>query len=224
MTRTFLVYDGVMIRRILLVPAFVLLGVPAALAQASALGPITGPDGSKLQAPSAARTRPAPAGVPGSRAEPELTAPADRPIGEMPPTDALFDAINRGDANAAREAIGRGADIYGHNVLGLTPLELSVDLGRNNISFLLLSLRGGAGYSTGGPQPGAASAPPSTAEQRRADRKAELEARRQQQAEARAAARVPTGPAPAPRAARLFAGDGGAAVPRAGFLGFDSAR
>ena len=30
----------------------------------------------------------------------------------------------------------------GHNILGMTPMELSVDLGRNDISFLLLSMRG----------------------------------------------------------------------------------
>jgi ankyrin repeat protein len=60
----------------------------------------------------------------------------------MPPTDALFDAINRGDIAAARDALNRGADLNGVNVLGMTPMELSVDLGRNDISFLLLSMRG----------------------------------------------------------------------------------
>jgi hypothetical protein len=59
----------------------------------------------------------------------------------MEPTDALFDAINRGDIGTARDAISRGADLHGHNVLGMTPLELSVDLGRNDISFMLLSMR-----------------------------------------------------------------------------------
>jgi hypothetical protein len=59
----------------------------------------------------------------------------------MEPTEALFDAINRGDIATARDAISRGADLHGHNVLGMTPLELSVDLGRNDISFMLLSMR-----------------------------------------------------------------------------------
>ena len=68
----------------------------------------------------------------------------------MEPTDALFDAINRGDINAARDAISRGANLRGHNVLGMTPMELSVDLGRNDISFLLLSMRGADGYSASG--------------------------------------------------------------------------
>ena len=56
---------------------------------------------------------------------------------ELSPTEALFDAINRGDLGAAREALNRGADLDARNVLGLTPLELSVDLGRNDISFAL---------------------------------------------------------------------------------------
>ena len=60
----------------------------------------------------------------------------------MEPTEALFDAINRGDIAAARDAISRGAELNGHNILGMTPMELSVDLGRNDISFLLLSMRG----------------------------------------------------------------------------------
>jgi hypothetical protein len=59
----------------------------------------------------------------------------------MDPTAALFDAINRGDTGAARDALSRGADTNAHNVLGLTPIDLSVDLGRNDISFLLLSMR-----------------------------------------------------------------------------------
>ena len=59
----------------------------------------------------------------------------------MQPTDALFDAINRGDIATARDAISRGADLQGQNILGMTPLELSVDLGRNDISFMLLSMR-----------------------------------------------------------------------------------
>ena len=190
-----------------------------ALAQISPIGPLKTPDAVPTT-PRYRPTRPAPSGVPGARAEPELAAPAERPIGEMPPTEALFDAINRGDASAAREAVGRGADISGRNVLGLTPLELAIDLGRNDISFLLLSLRGGAGYTTTGAPP----PPPSAAEQRRADRRAEQEARRQQQAAARAAERVPVSAPAAPRPANLFGGGGGAPVPRAGFLGFDSAR
>ncbi|MBR2125059.1 MAG: ankyrin repeat domain-containing protein [Acetobacter sp.] len=60
---------------------------------------------------------------------------------DIEPTTALFNAINRGDAIAAREAINRGADMNGHNILGQTPLDMSIDLNRNSITFLLLSLR-----------------------------------------------------------------------------------
>ena len=77
-----------------------------------------------------------------------MVAPATMTPAEMEPNDELFDAINRGDIAAARDAISRGADLSGRNVLGMTPMELSVDLGRNDISFLLLSMRGG---DKGGP-------------------------------------------------------------------------
>ena len=65
----------------------------------------------------------------------------DRGNKDIGPTVALFDAINRGDGLAARDAINRGADMNGHNILGQTPLDLSIDLNRNPITFLLLSLR-----------------------------------------------------------------------------------
>jgi ankyrin repeat protein len=84
---------------------------------------------------------PPPPSLPGSHAQPIPVAPARHNVSDMDPTAALFDAINRGDTEAARDALGRGADIEGKNVLGQTPLALSVDLGRNDISFLLLSMR-----------------------------------------------------------------------------------
>jgi len=79
--------------------------------------------------------------LPGSHATDDAVAPPERPPSELPPTEALFDAINRGDVAGTRDAISRGADLNGHDILGLTPMALSVDLGRNNITFLLLSLR-----------------------------------------------------------------------------------
>jgi hypothetical protein len=186
--------------------------------QVGALGPMATPSGQKpvLRHP---QQRAAPAAVPGARAEPDQVAPATRQATDMPPTDALFDAVNRGDLAAAKDAIGRGADIYGKNVLGLTPLELSVDLGRNDISFLLLSLRGAAGYNTGDAAARGTPPAPTAADrrtEREADREAERDARRQRQVadrESRAAPARPTG-------ARLFANDGGTPVPQAGFLGF----
>ena len=88
---------------------------------------------------------PPPPALPGSHAQPTAVVPADKVVADMDPSSALFDAINRGDSVAARDAINRGANLDGRNVLGLTPIELSVDLNRNDISFLLLSMRGAAG-------------------------------------------------------------------------------
>jgi hypothetical protein len=209
----------ILIAAILVTPFFAV----QAMAQGNNPGQLNvpGPGPTSSKPASGGPREKAPPALPGARAEPTAVAPAAKNAMDLPPNEALFDAINRGDVAAAREAIGRGADIYGQNVLGLTPLELAVDLGRNNISFLLLSLRGGAGFRPTGAPPAAALSP---AEQRRAERRAEEQARREQQAAARAADRGPA-PAPAPpRTARLFAGDGGVPVPRAGFLGFDAAR
>lgn len=153
----------------------------------------------------------APDAIPGSKPR-EGAAPPTRIAGDMQPTEALFDAINRGDIAAARDALNRGADQNGANMLGLTPMELSVDLGRNDISFLLLSMRGedsGRGsraVAHGGPAPGT----------------------RPVQAAKPAASGAPAVTAAAqavakPRATpKLFANDGGAPIPSAGFLGFGS--
>lgn len=155
-----------------------------------------------------------PSALPGavSRGAP---APASKPAAEMSPTDALFDAINRGDMAAARDAIGRGADLRGQDVLGMTPLELAVDLGRNDIAFLILSLRG-ADQTSGPPNGTQLAGPPAPpAGHPRAPARA-LEASVHRKGPAQA-------PAPmAPQTPRLFANDGGAPDPQAGFLGFNS--
>jgi ankyrin repeat protein len=123
----------------------------------------------------------------------------------MSPNEALFDSINRGDIVAAREALGRGADLNAQNVLGMTPLDLSIDLGRNDISFLLLSMRGE--IHRGGP-PGDAAA--ILTQSGSGKRKA-------------APVKIATSPGnTSDRVPRLFANDGGAPVPSAGFLGFDA--
>lgn len=167
-----------------------------------------------------------PPALPGSRADGNPVAPSDRSAADMQPNDALFDAINRGDLPVVKDAISRGADLSGTNVLGLTPLELSIDLGRNDISFLLLSLRGATGSTAlrAAPQGGGAApdVPPAlTPAQRRAqlaaDRKAQVLAQREERAEA-VASRQP--PAPSPQAPPLFAGNGGSPNPQAGFVGF----
>jgi hypothetical protein len=177
-------------------------------AGAQQLGRLTKPTVQETATPSP-KIAPPPA-LPGSKTAESAVAPAEHPGLDMAPNDALFDSINRGDLAGAKDAISRGADLSARNVLGLRPLELSVDLGRNEISFLLLSLRGADSAV-----PRVASAPVAAAPAK----------------EARA---VRTRVAPQPREVvaapvaqrnpQLFAGNGGAAVPQAGFLGFGGAR
>jgi hypothetical protein len=202
---------------------FILCAAPA-YAQAGFTGakPVTG------IAPEKGKQEPPPA-VPGSRAEPTAAAPASRPALDMPPTEALFDAVNRGDLAATKDALGRGADLNGRNVLGLSPLDLAIDLGRNEITFVLLSLRGTEAPASASPPVTTAAAKPETARQgaaRLPSRREMAKQRTEQRVMVRSAGyssparRAPT----APQAPRLFAGDGGAPNPRAGFLGFDSTR
>jgi hypothetical protein len=128
-----------------LVFAFAVIGLVAAPKAHAQIGmtnanpqPLIGGNRNDKPAPSAPQ---APA-LPGAQSNPDDVAKATNT--DLQPTDALFDAVNRGDITTARDAIGRGADLNAHNVLGMTPLDLSVDLGRNDITFLLLSLRGSA--------------------------------------------------------------------------------
>jgi hypothetical protein len=134
-----------------------------------------------------------------------LAQPAAPTQSDLGPTESLFDSINRGDIAAARDAISRGADLGGHNILGMTPLDLSVDLGRNDITFLLLSLH--AGTVAGGPPAGktktatASAAPPKPSPK---------------------LVPAPAKPAAVPVAARIAPPDPGTPNPQAGFLGFGS--
>jgi ankyrin repeat protein len=162
------------------------------------------PDGSKP------KIAPPPA-LPGTAKPSESPAPPTQIPMDMSPNDALFDAINRGDMEGARDALSRGADLGSRNILGMTPLELSVDLGRNDISFLLLSYRNGGDTSRSTAQ--AKAPPPSKASEARQT------ARTHHRVEP-----VKVAAPPAPQKPRLFANDGGAPVPAAGFLGFDSGR
>ena len=171
-----------------------------------------GPMPSMGPPPQAAPKETQPPALPGAASNKGGAAPATRSPTDMEPTDALFDAINRGDIAAARDAISRGADLRGHNILGMTPLELSVDLGRNDISFLLLSMRAGDGGSQ--PPTGKTAATPGTD---KATKQAPVR-RVAAKAAAPAARPIPS------QTARLFSGDGGAPIPNAGFLGFDSVR
>jgi hypothetical protein len=85
-----------------------------------------------------------PAAIPGAESSGEV-APASKNAAEMSPNDALFDAINRGDSAAARDAMNRGAQLDAKNVLGQTPIDSAIEANRNDITFMLLSLRGAVG-------------------------------------------------------------------------------
>ena len=181
--------------------ALPLMAAPA-LAQRGPMVPPTPPS-----APTA--LPPALPGLANRNAAPAI--PPDANYNNLGPTEALFDSINRGDLGAARDAVTRGADLNGRNVLGLTPLDSAVDQGRNEIAFFLLSARGPGPISEPTPpppalasgrpaRPGPMSAPPQLA--------------------------APT-PRPAPRAmpaTPAARADGGAARPDVGFLGFDAGR
>ncbi|MBL6454275.1 hypothetical protein JMJ55_02995 [Belnapia sp. T6] len=206
-------------RHLALLPPLALLAtlalpVPEAVAQFGRNGRAGG-----MSDPAQEASRPPPAALPGLqyRRAPE-PIPAD-PNQNLSPNAALFDAINRGDIASAREAVGRGADTESRNVLGLTPIDAAVDQGRNDILFFLLSVRAG---SRGGPPAAGetqAAAPPARPAPRRADATPPPAAPVE-----RAAAATPVAPprqAPNPR---LWAGDGGAANPGIGFLGFDAGR
>jgi hypothetical protein len=167
--------------------------------------------------------QPPPAALPGAAPRPDTAAPAQGgPIAD--PTEALFDAINRGDIAAARDAVDRGADLSGQNILGMTPLEESIDLGRNDITFLLLSLRQGEVRMTGKEQaPGSTAAsglaragtkspPAKTVAQR-------VVSRQTQGRPTPVPVRTQAGPPPAQQMA-----DTGTPNPQAGFLGFGPSR
>jgi hypothetical protein len=183
-------------------------------------GPIgtTGHAGRVPNAPEKA-PEPSPEAIPGAKPR-EPAAPALHPAGDMQPTDALFDAINRGDIAAARDALNRGAELNGVNILGMTPMELSVDLGRNDISFLLLSMRGEDGGRSA--RPVGRDAPPplpagKTAHSGKGAKVASGKAGPGKAAQANSI--IPAKPIATPK---LFANDGGTPLPSAGFLGFDS--
>ena len=203
-------------RPLALLPPLALLatfGLP--ITEAAAQFGRNGRAGGLTDAPNDA-SRPPPAALPGLqyRRAPE-PIPAD-PSQNLGPNAALFDAINRGDITAAREAVGRGADIEARNVLGLSPVDAAVDQGRSDILFFLLSVRGSSG-SQGAPPP---VEPPVAAANPRAP------SRRNGQPPPPAPAAERQVPNPVQRVANphLWAGDGGSPNPAIGFLGFDAGR
>jgi len=149
---------------------------------------------------------PAPPALPGAQSG--GAAPSNRVQMDMPPNEALFDGVNRGDIGAVRDALSRGADLNAHNILGITATEMAIDLGRNDIAFLLLSMR-----NAEKPKRAAKPVDPFAAQP---DPKARQQAQRQA-----APPKVAAPKTEAPSYPRLYANDGGAPVPSAGFLGFN---
>jgi hypothetical protein len=175
--------------------------------------------GEQLDRSLRAQPRP-PAALPGAAPKAQAIAPPTQVPALMSPTDELFDAINRGDMGNVRDALSRGADLSATNELGLKPLDLSIDLGRNDISFLLLSMRGedsdrGSRLSGRSPAPAGKSAPPAPT-----GRQAGRSSAPSKATTANGSAQ-PAKPVSTPK---LFANDGGAPLPNAGFLGFDNRR
>ncbi len=158
--------------------------------------------------PAAPAPAPAPA-LPGLAARrPPAPIQAD-PTANLSPNAALFDAVNRGDLAAARDAVARGANLEARNALGLTALDAAVDQGRNEIAFYLLSARDLSRGPAPAPAPARLGGQPPAPALRPEPR--------------RTAAAAPAGPA-IPRNARLWANDGGSPRPEIGFLGFDAGR
>ncbi|MFT8243746.1 hypothetical protein [Roseomonas sp. BN140053] len=208
---------------LLLLPAF------AAQAQLDSRprGPMTPQQGPSTD-------RPPPAALPGLANRPASEPiPSDTPSANMPPNAALFDAINRGDMAAAREAMSRGADLEARNALGLAPVDAAVDQGRNDIAFYLLSARA-ASRTVGEPEDAFAPPPPAPRNARQAGGRPSRGAERPQ----REAAERPVREAPAARTRatreaasapnrgleRASSADGGTPRPDAGFLGFNGGR
>jgi hypothetical protein len=195
------------------------INVPSGSNPSSLIGPAPG-----LTPPNTTKApQTPPDALPGAVSRGGVVPAQGAPIAD--PTEALFDAINRGDIGSARDAIDRGADLNGQSVLGMSPLDMSVDLGRNDITFLLLSLRDGDNRpGRHGPVQTTQTGPTAKPGASHAATSGKTPATGQTKAAARAPTTPPAKQAAqvAPVAPRLFAGDGGAPNPGAGFLGFDS--
>lgn len=85
----------------------------------------------------------APSGLPGlgGAAQAPVTGPQLQHPASGDPTQNLFAAINSNDYTAAQEAVSHGADLNATNQFAETPLDLSIALSRNDITFMLLGTR-----------------------------------------------------------------------------------
>lgn len=151
---------------------------------------------------------PAPPALPGAQSSTAVAPPQRVPL-DMPPTEALFDGVNRGDIEAVRDSLARGAELNARNILGITATELAIDLGRNDIAFLLLSMRGAdRPRSARGSAGGSTQAVGTQAGAQRV------------QGQVRPTPQPRATPARA-EAPRTYPNDPGTPAPAAGFLGFD---
>lgn len=128
----------------------VLLGGASLLGVADAQMPTPGAPtiGPALHPPADEQAAPPPA-LPGAAGADQISA-SSVAIDNENPTKVLFSAINHGNYAEARAAVSRGADLRAKNALDETPIQLSVELGRNDITFMLLSvLHENRGVSTG---------------------------------------------------------------------------
>jgi hypothetical protein len=146
-----------------LVLAASLAALPAAHAQMTGAGAgsplgMAGPMGSAgLHSPQEPQQI-APPALPGASGAGNISAGPVTTTDEDP-TKLLFSAINHGDYTQARAAVSRGANLNARNALDETPIEMAVELNRNNITFMLLSVRAEEGAG-GQPPQGAAVATP----------------------------------------------------------------
>ena len=197
------------------------IALPTASVLAQNVGEMLSPGNNSvlpLKPPAAVRggkTDNGPDALPGARTNSDRVTPSNRPIAEMSPNDALFDAINRGDIGDARDAITRGAELSTRNVLGLTPIDLSVDLGRNDITMLLLSMRGAPSAK---PVSTAAAANSGTGKPMKP-----LPAATVRPVSARMAVTTKAVGSDPPTKRQLVSTDPGTPSPQAGFLGFGGA-
>jgi hypothetical protein len=171
------------------------------------------PGAGPAPAPQARTPDIAPPALPGAGG---MTPMATGPVMQKPPagdpTANLFTAITKGDANAAQQAVGAGANLNAQNQFGETPLDLSIALNRTNITFLLLQTRNELDAQGIGPQPMGApwtldnNPEPSTGKTKTHAKPGTVPVS------------APAIPAPSPRIA-VQAGNG-TPDPQAGFLGF----
>ncbi|WP_298215635.1 ankyrin repeat domain-containing protein [Acidocella sp.] len=188
--------------------ALAAMAVPAQ-AQIPMGGGMGGPGGAPAPQPKPNQPNIAPTGLPGVGAAPgPATVQKQRPIGGDP-TQELFAAITKNDYASAQDAVSRGADLGAKDQFGETPLDLSIALNRNNITFLLLGTRNELAMQDGG---GTMGAPWTLNGADGAPGKAKPGKPRPNPAIQPARA-----PALAPR---YPAGDTGTPDPQAGFLGF----